>query len=71
MVANSVKGCYNILMGKTIRTNHRAWGDADRQAFRDGNRLRASTIQGKRRPAPSLDEWGDLSDWLDDEETLP
>ena len=67
IVANSIEECYNILMGKTMRKpNHRSWSDSDSQAFRDGNRLRASTIQGKRKPAPSVEEWGDLEDWLDD-----
>ena len=33
------------------------WSDADRQAFADGNRQRAQTIQGKRRPGPSKTEW--------------
>lgn len=54
-------------MSKTMRNqNYKAWSEADRQAFRDGDRLRASTIQGKRKPAPTLEEWGDLEDWLDD-----
>jgi hypothetical protein len=29
----------------------RAWNDADRQAFADGNRTRATTIPNKRRAA--------------------
>jgi len=54
-------------MSKTMRNNnYKAWNEIDRQAFRDGDRLRASTIQGKRKPAPTLEEWGDLEDWLDD-----
>jgi hypothetical protein len=54
-------------MSKTMRNNnYKSWNETDRQAFSDGNKLRASTIQGKRKPAPSLEEWGDLEDWLDD-----
>ena len=39
--------------------NRRPWNDADRDAFRRGDVLRASTIAGKRRPAPTADEWDD------------
>lgn len=34
-----------------------AWNDADRQAFRDGQRLRAQTIHGRRWDGPEADEW--------------
>jgi hypothetical protein len=40
------------------RTLHR-WNDADRQAFRDGQRLRASSINGRRFNGPTPDEWDD------------
>ena len=33
------------------------WDEVERQAFRDGNRRRAQTIQGKRKPAPTVREW--------------
>jgi hypothetical protein len=33
------------------------WNQADRQSFRDGDRLRASTVPGKRHPGPQSDEW--------------
>jgi len=38
------------------------WSRADRQAFADGNRLRAQTIQGRRWPGPTADEWDDDED---------
>ena len=46
-----------------MRSNR--WSKEDRRRFADGNRLRASSIPGKRRPGPSADEW-DL-DELDEE----
>ena len=39
------------------------WSQSDRQAFADGNRLRAQTIHGRMRPGPSASEW----DYDDDE----
>lgn len=33
------------------------WSKQDRQAFADGNRLRAQTIPGKRDDGPDPDEW--------------
>jgi hypothetical protein len=56
-------------MSKTTKQKPRTpkgWCEGERQSFGDGLRLRASTIHGKRTPAPSVDEWGDLEDWLDD-----
>lgn len=41
----------------TKRTNR--WSSQDRQAFGDGNRLRAQTIQGKRADGPLPIEWDD------------
>ena len=35
----------------------RAWTPEARQAHADGVRLRAATIQGKRRPAAQAREW--------------
>jgi len=35
------------------------WNDADRQAFRDGVRVRAHTIGGERFDGPDADEWDD------------
>jgi hypothetical protein len=35
----------------------RRWSDADRQRFRDRDRLRAQRIPKKRRPPPTVDEW--------------
>lgn len=35
------------------------WSTSDRQAFADGNRLRASSIPGRRRGGPSIEEWRD------------
>lgn len=40
----------------------RAWNHADRQAFRDGVRLRASTVPRKHKPDPSPSEWADDDD---------
>jgi hypothetical protein len=40
------------------------WSAADRQAFGDGNRTRAQTIQGRRPTGPSVEEW----DWEDDDD---
>ena len=40
------------------------WSTQDRQAFRDGNRLRASSVPARRFNGPSPDEWG----WADDDE---
>lgn len=37
----------------------RPWNDADRQAFRNGERLRASSINGRRFDGPTIDEWAD------------
>jgi len=51
----------------TIRAN--SWSAADRRAFADGNRLRASTIPGRVRPGPSVDEW-DFDDDEDDADSL-
>jgi len=39
-------------------SKHR-WNNADAQAFRDGQRLRAQTINGKRSTGPEADEWAD------------
>lgn len=33
------------------------WSEADRQRHADGDRLKASAISGKRRPAPETHEW--------------
>ena len=56
-------------MSKTTKQKPRTpkgWCEGERQSFGDGLRLRASTIHGKRAPAPTVDEWGDdLEDWLD------
>lgn len=49
-------------MSKTF-TNR--WSQSDRRAFADGNRLRAQTINGKRRSGPSAQEW----DWDDEDES--
>lgn len=38
------------------------WSASDKQAFADC-KLRAQTIQGRRHPGPTPDEW----DWEDDE----
>jgi hypothetical protein len=40
------------------------WTNKDRQAFKDRDILRASTVPSKRSAGPSEDEWGD--DWGDD-----
>jgi hypothetical protein len=40
----------------------RPWNDADRQAFRDGERLRASSINGKRFDGPTTEEWDEDDD---------
>ena len=42
---------------KQNKQKRRNWNDADVQAFRDGMRLRASTIPAKRKPAPTAKEW--------------
>lgn len=47
-----------------MNTRTYRWSAADRQAFADGDRLRAQTIQGRRRPGPSAAEW----DYDDDSE---
>jgi len=45
-------------MNKTQNTKkRRGWNDADARAFADGQRLRAATIPGKRKAAPSAREW--------------
>ena len=33
------------------------WSPDDRQAFADGNRLRAQTVPGRRAGGPSAAEW--------------
>lgn len=38
-------------MSKRKHMAQRAWNEADRQAFADGNRLRATTIPDKRKKA--------------------
>jgi hypothetical protein len=48
-------GVYHRLMPKR-------WNDADRQAFRDGQRLRAHTIPGRRHLAPEVMEWDETPD---------
>ena len=35
----------------------KAWSDADRRAFADGNFVRASSIAGRRFAGPKDDEW--------------
>jgi hypothetical protein len=35
------------------------WSPADRQAFADGNRLRASSVPGRRATGPEAREWCD------------
>ena len=35
------------------------WSPDDRQAFADGNRLRAQTVPGRRAGGPSAAEWDD------------
>lgn len=35
----------------------RAWSPAEREAYRNGQRLRAVTVPSKRRPAPQAREW--------------
>lgn len=37
----------------------RPWSASDAQRFRDGDRLRASSIPGRRAPGPSADEWAE------------
>lgn len=45
-------------MKKQKRTAKRSgWNDADRRAFADGQRLRATTIPHRRKPAPEVREW--------------
>lgn len=41
-----------------------SWSAKDRQAFADGNILKASTVPGKKADGPSVDDWDD--DWGDD-----
>jgi hypothetical protein len=36
------------------------WSDRDRQAFKDGDRLRASKVPGKLVPPPDMSEWDDV-----------
>lgn len=38
-------------MKKRKRIKQERWSDADRQAFADGNRLKATTIPDKRKQA--------------------
>ena len=38
------------------------WSACDHQAFADGNRLRASSVPGRRPTGPSIDEWSDAID---------
>jgi hypothetical protein len=33
------------------------WSSCDRQAFADGNRLRASSIPGRRSSGPQVSDW--------------
>ena len=37
----------------------RRWSDEDRQRFGDGDRLRASSVPGRRKTGPSADEWAE------------
>jgi len=48
-----------------VSARDKAWGSADRQAYSDGVRLRATTIQGKRWEGAEADEWDDGEDWDD------
>ena len=45
----------------------RPWSAQDAQRFRDGDRLRASSVPGRRDPGPSADEWN----WEDDPDEDP
>ena len=47
-------------MSRTINR----WSQSDRQAFADGNRLRAQTIQGRRAAGPQAAEW----DWDEEDD---
>lgn len=70
MSCNSEKVWYTVLMRKNnkkskVSARDKAWGSADRQAYSDGVRLRATTIQGKRWEGAEADEWDDGEDWDD------
>lgn len=39
---------------QTVKKPTNKWNDADRQAFRDGNRLRAATIPNKKKALNKL-----------------
>ena len=42
------------------RAPRHAWRDEDRQRFADGDRLRASTVPGRLKIPPAVDDWLDL-----------
>lgn len=53
------------------RAFRRAWRDDDRQRFADGDRLKASTVPGRRPLPPAVADWLDELDHQADDELEP